>query len=126
MIRRMWTIMFPVWALVGLPALCTAGVMSHPCHPCEADPPAHRSHSEDENGCPHESDCAQDPCSELNVRNEGQDSHAPFLSAELVFLAEPSQPNDESRRCNLLHTSRFVVLALPNLPCPESTLPLLI
>lgn len=124
--RRMWTIFFPVWALLVLPALCTAGVMTHPCAPHEPNQPAHQSHGEDENGCPHESDCSQDPCSGLNVRNEGQDSYAQVFTAQVVFLAEPSLTNGEADSCDFLHTVRFANLTLPKLPCPESILPLLI
>ena len=126
MYHRIGTIFLPVWALLVLPALCTAGVLTHPCAPHGPNQPAHQSHDEDENGCPHESDCSQDPCSELNVRNEGRDSYAQVLTVHVVLLAEPSRTNGDADRRDFLLAVRFVILTLPNLPCPEGVLPLLI
>lgn len=124
--RSAWAILLPVWTLVLLPALCTAGVVTHPCAPHESNQPAHESHGDDESGCSHESNCSQDPCRGLAARNEGQDSLAQALAAELVFVAELWLPSYESERCDSISAVPSLIFALPDLPCPESVMPLLI
>jgi hypothetical protein len=62
----------------------------------------------------------------LNVRNEGQDSYAQVFTAQVALLAEPLLPSDKADHHNFFNTVRFAILTLPNLPCPESILPLLI
>lgn len=50
------------WALVAMPALCTGGVLLHPCDCGHADE------------CRHESECATDPCGTVVTRpNDGHE-----------------------------------------------------
>lgn len=86
-----------VWALVGEPALCVAGLIRHSCESagiasrttvsgraCEADPDA----PEPPNSS-HEGDCDQDPCTGLVVRPESpeefsESGSAPIATTETV------------------------------------------
>lgn len=47
-----------VWALLVMPALCTAGFIEHPCD-CG-----------NTTGCTHEADCGGDPCSIVTLRHD--------------------------------------------------------
>jgi len=96
------------WAFIGMPALCTGGILTHPCdcrHSQEAD------HGE-KGGCGHETECESDPCGVVVIRPQdgndaGQwlcdtltDAH-PFAavlfnsdqSKALAFLAASSPPS---------------------------------
>lgn len=125
MFRRLWTITIASWALVGLPSLCTAGVLTHPCEPEESHHPVRHSHDENEGGCHHESDCAQDPCSELTVRIDRDDSQS-VLCNSVLLASEFLPPSDCTEHDILFCRVRIVILRLPHLPCHESVLPLLI
>lgn len=50
-----------IWAVMATPALCTSGVLAHPC---ERDEGAL---------CDHESGCSSDPCTERVYRRDGAD-----------------------------------------------------
>ncbi len=88
MFRRLWTLTIAAWALVGLPTLCTAGVLTHPCEPEESHQPVQHTHDENEGGCHHESDCAQDPCEIAVTRpSDGYDAAAaPFSVAVPITI----------------------------------------
>lgn len=125
MLRRLWTLAFASWAFVGMPYLCTAGILTHPCPPEESRQPVQHSHDEDDNGCHHESDCAQDPCSELSIRNDRDDSQT--VTSESVPIArEFLLLDDLMEHIRPVGAIPRLVLRLPHLPCPESVLPLLI
>ena len=124
------TIAVAAWALVGLPSLCTAGVLTHPCAPESAvHPDQEHGHDHDENPgesqCQHESDCAQDPCSELTIRNDSDelpiptDELHPCADAVPVVNVPGISPNDFASRYRDM-------LPIPDLACAESALPLLI
>ena len=69
MFHRGSSIVATAWALWGMPLLCVAGVLEHPCAPQNVHGDGgveHRSPSEREGShdgdCGHESDCGADPC----------------------------------------------------------------
>lgn len=68
---RVFQLMVGVWALVGVPVLCTGGLLTHPCAPpAQAAPPCHSGHEgESESEHPHESDCLNDPCQVIGIRS---------------------------------------------------------
>lgn len=125
MFRRAWTITIAGWALVGLPTLCTAGILTHPCEPEESSRPVQHSHNEKEDGCHHEPDCAQDPCSELSVRNDHEDVHS-VVSGIFLLAAEFIPPTDSAEHPLPFRALRFACLQFCRLPCPKSVFPLLI
>lgn len=124
--RRAWIILFPAWAMVVLPALCTAGILNHPCSGDDCDQPVHRSHEQNERGCPHESDCAQDPCHGLTACPQQKDSYAHILNSASAFLFAPLVAVESAQPSYFFRAVYFAVLTLPNLPYPESAFPLLI
>lgn len=73
---RFINLLTAVWALVAVPALCTGGILTHPCE-CEPASPCHDSHHDEEekdSGCGHESSCSIDPCKFVSLRsNERHD-----------------------------------------------------
>lgn len=105
-----WPVLLVSWALVGLPALCTAGALDHPCARQEAGKSNDPCHSEDENddGCTHESDCVHDPCSELNIRTERDEFVADELAGE--HHACINDPASDSCVLSLSSLSAFPVL----------------
>lgn len=124
-----WTIAVAAWALVGMPSLCTAGLL---VHPCDSESAAHTDHEEnnhhdhsDDDGCRHESDCAQDPCSELSIRNDFDESTnvpgSPLLHVSVDFINDLSQWPGPSLALIIRDH-----LPKSTMPCPESVLPLLI
>jgi hypothetical protein len=136
MYRKLVLFVVAIWALQVLPALCIAGVLTHACAPHksaphdsgphESGPPAHPCHDEKENGCEHESDCSQDPCSNLTVRHERDDS---IDQLDLTLLA--ALPNaviarsfEDPHKLPNYHGPKSPPLL--DLSCPESLLPLLI
>ncbi len=115
------------------PALCVAGVLSHPCEPDESAPcsdfdhdsehPESSSHPES-GSCSHEGDCDSDPCQQLTVTKEArtQDSELANLSLPLSILAA-SVANVAALGVDQLVASAPPLLSLP---VYESDLPLLI
>ncbi len=106
------------WALVVMPALCTGGVLLHPCdcpHSQDAD------HQEKE-GCGHESECGTDPCGTVVTRpSDGYevtiDLHAssiasalpsllvdPWVLVPIVWTSPPCDPAGASVRDALAST----------------------
>lgn len=74
---RFINLLTAVWTLVAVPALCTGGILTHPCE-CEPASPCHDSHHDEEEnddpGCGHESSCSIDPCKFVSLRcNERHD-----------------------------------------------------
>ena len=83
-----------IWGLLLLPALCTAGILTHPCAPHKSQHPVEHSHGVNENGGHHESDCAQDPCGiVVNRPSDGYDVtvdlHSSVVSAIPIILVDP-------------------------------------
>jgi hypothetical protein len=54
-----------------MPALCTGGMLLHPCECGHAEEPEH----EDE--CGHEADCAIDPCGAVGIRPQQRSGDMP-------------------------------------------------
>lgn len=120
-----------LWSLQGVPVLCAAGVLLHPCNlenPCQSrcdhgrDDDGH-DHPAPPEGCGHEQDCPDDPCSDLTVGAERlgrTDDATPF-----TFLAcvEAVDRRDLSAghfpQCTFPARSRG-----PDRPFPASDVPL--
>ncbi len=91
MARKLFNLAIAFWALQISPALCLAGVLSHPCgpnedaglHPCESAG-AHDDHAESRfaaidsgpvsGSCSHEDDCSADPCQDVPVLQDAGSS----------------------------------------------------
>lgn len=124
--HRLGTFFVAAWGLVLLPALCTAGILTHPCAPKESNQPIHHSHGEDDDGqCRHESDCAQDPCNEIAVRDHREDLFTAVFSVDLL-TTERFLLDEVIGQCDFSHPFHFEILDFSNLPCLDSVLPLLI
>jgi hypothetical protein len=69
--RKIVSVALTLWALLAMPTLCEAGVLTHNCV-CDAS--VRCEHSTDcghsFGGCRHEGGCSDDPCSRLTVRVE--------------------------------------------------------
>lgn len=82
------------WALIGMPALCTGGILAHPC----ACPHSQDSDHPEREGCGHETDCESDPCGTVVVRPQKAQDAGHWLSMTLADahpFAEtlPEQPS---------------------------------
>ncbi len=98
-----------ICGLLGVPALCAAGAVLHPCECGESIE------------CGHEDDCSDDPCVDVFApRESGTDLISPALSAEDLPGDRPAGAWTDER----LGYAPLVV-PLPNLPLPDSALPLL-
>lgn len=71
-----------LWALLAMPALCTAGLLSHQCDCGNAA------------GCRHESDCGSDPCHIVALRHDDGAAKGTDLVPALVSLVmlTPASP----------------------------------
>jgi hypothetical protein len=71
-----------LWALLAMPALCTAGLLSHQCDCGNAT------------GCTHESDCGSDPCRIVALRHDDGSAKGTDLVPALVSLVllTPASP----------------------------------
>lgn len=82
------------WAFIIMPAMCTAGILTHPCAPHKWQHPVEHSHGVNEDGDHHESNCAHDPC-EIVVTRPSDDYdvtvglHSSVVSATPVILVDP-------------------------------------
>lgn len=66
-----------LWTFAALPALCTAGVLVHPCD-CQSD-----------KGCSHETECSDDPCNSVAPpREESTWTHVEALLAALIPILD--------------------------------------
>lgn len=72
--RRITVLSTALWTLLGLPILCTGGLLEHACE-CRTDPGADCCPSDvagccpsDETGCGHEEGCDTDPCEIVAVK----------------------------------------------------------
>ncbi len=132
MLRRHCAILLVAGALWGLPTLCVAGVLKHPCARddgrCGQGEPCERSHEEPgcshEGGCGHESDCSSDPCADAVVRSERSTHGAPSPPLQSAVLAAQADAGAFVSSRGLLsgvtQTRHF------GRPIPESDIPLLI
>lgn len=77
-----------VWALVGVPVLCTGGLLTHPCAPpAPVAPPCHPGHEDEGEGDhSHESDCLNDPCQVVGIRSSDRLDKS---SADEIGIAAP-------------------------------------
>lgn len=85
---RVFQLMVGVWALVGVPVLCTGGLLTHPCAPpAQAAPPCHPGHEgESESEHPHESDCLNDPCQVVGIRSGERLDHPLLHGCGVIAL----------------------------------------
>lgn len=89
-----------LWSLWGLPLLCVAGVVHHPCAPeveqCHKTNTPDCAHPEPgcshDGGCGHETGCGFDPCEGTIARSERLTDELPVLSYLSVAVA-PSLPD---------------------------------
>lgn len=65
-----------VWTFSLLPALCTAGVLVHPCD-CESN-----------DGCGHESECSDDPCASVAPPREENAGEVTPQSCGVVLILD--------------------------------------
>lgn len=111
--KRTTVFFFASWALVVLPALCTAGAVGHACD-CGVS-----------FECRHESDCSSDPCSELTARRPERDNDVanavPLVMACASFAAGIPQRAGVDVRESFSEPP-----STRNLPYPPGDVPLLI
>ena len=114
-----------VWAVLALPSLCTAGVITHACEYAESASHEHESDYDHESGCRHEEGCPEDPCNSVFTRAErkGDNVDAPVQGcfACLAFVDDEVQ-----RYSKATWAENAVFIQLPNLPFLPSDIPLLI
>jgi hypothetical protein len=104
------TILIATWALMVMPALCTAGVILHACD-CGT-----------ESDCDHEAGCSSDPCENITVRN----SRPAPIATPVPTSFSACLPADLPALVQALRTDAPNPLPRQNLPYPPSDLPLLI
>ncbi len=84
MLVRSLSIVAVTFVLQGMPALCLAGLLEHPCT-C--------SHPQEDCHCEHEQDCSSDPCAKLLTsqnRSRADDlPESPSLAVPLPDLILP-------------------------------------
>lgn len=90
---RSFAILTVLWAFGGVPVLCMAGALEHPCE-CDDqhsggertfDQPITETTPKQENECSHESQCHSDPCS-VAVTHKHRIGHDPS-SLTLLFTS---------------------------------------
>ena len=74
-----------LWAVVGAPTLCAAGVLAHDCE-CETA-----------TVCDHESECERDPCSEQMFRHDEGDQDFDSSSVANLPASTPALGSSEQR-----------------------------
>jgi len=132
MVRRYFAILIVSWAFCGMPALCVAGVLEHPCAPHQGHDKEteHPDCPHEEPGCPHdddcghESDCASDPCSSTIVGRERLNHEGPSLLLQPVTI--PQSANTFVAASRLLHIARDMASEMVQVPTHPSDVPLLI
>lgn len=115
MARQDILLLATVWALLLSPALCEGGLLAHPCH-CD-----------EHEACPHEADCATDPCVDV-VRpdDDATPQFAPVVESQQPAAATVA-PADPSKPCYPQRWSCPPSDEPPaGRPYPDSDLPLLI
>jgi hypothetical protein len=132
MLRRHFAILITTWAFFGMPALCVAGVLEHPCAPddnhCEKTDTHDCSHEEPDSphdgGCGHESDCESDPCSTMVVGRERSSDDGPIVSLDAVAIAPCTENSVQALRSTW--SPDDVATGNVQLPTHPSDIPLLI
>lgn len=116
-----------IWALVAVPAMCSGGILTHPCEPEELHP-CHPTHGPDESvDHEHESDCLLDPCQVIGLR-AGDRSNGSLSDGFMVFAAitttafdddwivdpsvDGSPPHDGARRPSVWPAASCTVLLI--------------
>lgn len=131
--QRCCAILIASWALWGLPTLCVAGALKHPCAPgstpCPGEDTPQCTHNEpayphDGGGCGHESGCASDPCSESVISREPSSDDEP-LSAPEPLLLEPQSGEVATARGQVPRPDHSPPLGV-RIPVHASDIPLLI
>ncbi|MFQ5412716.1 MAG: hypothetical protein ACE5EC_10480 [Phycisphaerae bacterium] len=112
--KRIGTILIAVWALLLMPALCTAGVLLHACE-CGA-----------ETGCSHETDCSDDPCGTLVTSGRTQRMLVEFMPATLPSPVCCASSDDPDHASDQFRMEERQPLPCPHLPFPMSDIPLLV
>lgn len=132
MVSRAFILAVACWALQISPALCLAGVLSHPCDARienESAPPSFSAsdhdHTESESGtCTHETNCGSDPCQDGPVVKDGSNRALGIVTAQVALPAINSPKTlrvQLESRADLRGSSNR-----PHLSFHQSDLPLLI
>ena len=132
MARRYFSILIAAWSFWGIPALCVAGVLAHPCAPedkrCQNTDAPNCSHEETDSKhdgeCGHESDCESDPCSKMVVGRERSSDDGPLVLLDAVAIAPWAENSVQALRST--RTSNDVATDIVKLPSYASAIPLLI
>ena len=99
--------LFVVLGILGIPSLCTAGALLHPCDCGTAIE------------CGHEEACGDDPCVDVLAGRESASLDPELTAPVAVFVPGPALAPGPTV------PEPGHVPALRNLPCPPSILPLL-
>jgi hypothetical protein len=124
MIRSVAIILCAVMLDVS-PRLCATGILTHPCDCAETTGSRPGCDGEPDAACPHEADCADDPCSPLVAKPTRKETKsaapasAPMVSADMLS-------DEYGRLAGADRNRRSVSLTSGNLPYPPSDLPLLL
>lgn len=116
MSRILFTLL-ALWSLVLVPSLCLAGTLEHLCTVCP-----------EELGCGHEDGCIDDPCAAVVVVTDLRVVDWEPTPVLVVIPVVPWEADlaDFPVLETLTSPSPPMVLYKKQLPCPESSLPLLI
>jgi hypothetical protein len=113
MVFRLGILLIACWALLGVPTLCSAGVLLHECECAEGAQ------------CGHETDCSSDPCA--TIISAYRSSQLPPQHQLFVALADPILLSANTGAISLSgQHSIYCALERVNIPYPHSDLPLLL
>jgi len=130
MVLRVLNLVVACWALQISPALCLAGVLTHPCNPNEDRTCATSCHSKPDRdlpvsgSCSHEDNCNADPCQDSPVVKDGGD-HSLGDATSLAALPGFTAPGISLARHDI-QTNSNGPPNRPRLPLHQSDLPLLL
>ncbi len=132
MVRRHFSILVAAWSFWGVPVLCVAGVLEHPCAPndnhCqESDAPDCSHEGPDcphDGGCGHGSDCESDPCSTIVLGRERPSDDTPSVSFEAIATVQWTQDSLQPLRST--RTPVNAATGYVQLPTHASDTPLLV
>jgi hypothetical protein len=132
MFRRQVMLLVAGWGLFASPALCMAGVIEHRCRPysapCSDDVPAcdDSGCDHDSSSCPHEGDCAADPCNQIATSRDGGAKPATLLPVHLVPAVLSVEGRGAERLGSKTGWAFEIPRWIPRLSLQLSNLPLLI
>ncbi|HNO77510.1 MAG TPA: hypothetical protein PKN33_05560 [Phycisphaerae bacterium] len=134
--RKLLNLILACWALQISPALCLAGVISHPCDPAANDTCQHENQTSDrslesdhpanepDGSCSHEDDCSADPCQQVAATNNARVDSPHEQIPVLVAIGSETCAIDSTLPSTLIHTAPSPHRLC--LPAHASDLPLLI